>query len=74
VERLEIHCSVENLASAAIPRKLGYQHEATRRGLGYMNGQATDSMIWTLFADAYPNTPSASMQIRAYDVVGNSLL
>src|SRR5215510_4050536 len=68
VERTEIHCSVENLASAAIPRKLGYTHEATRRGLGYANGRATDSMIWTLFADAYPNTPSASMQIRAFDV------
>src|SRR4030095_3046685 len=56
VERMEIHCSVENVASAAIPHKLGYIHEATRRGLGYVNGQATDSMIWTLFADAYPDT------------------
>ena len=74
VERMEIHCSVENLASAAIPRKLGYIHEATRRRLGYANGKSSDSMIWTLFADEYPNTPSASAVIRAFDVVGNSLL
>jgi len=73
VERMEIHCSIENLASAAIPRKLGYIHEATRRRLGYANGKSTDSMIWTLFADEYPHTPSASATIRAFDVAGNSL-
>jgi RimJ/RimL family protein N-acetyltransferase len=74
VDRMEIHCSVENLASAAIPRKLGYVHEATRRRLGYANGKSSDSMIWTLFADEYANTPSAAAMIRAFDVVGNSLL
>jgi len=74
VDRMEIHCSVENLASASVPRKLGYTHEATRRRLGYANGKATDSMVWTLFADEYPNTPSASSVMRAFDVVGNSLL
>jgi len=74
VERMEIHCSVENLASAAVPRKLGYIHEANRRRLGYANGHATDSMIWTLFADEYPNTPSASTTIHAFDAIGNLLL
>ena len=73
VDRMEIHCSVENLASAAVPRKLGYIHEATRRRLTYANGKPSDSMVWTLFADEYPNTPSASAAIRAFDVAGNSL-
>ena len=74
VERMEIHCAVENLASAAIPRKLGYIHEATRRRMAYANGGPTDSMIWTLFADEYPHTPSVNAKIRAYDVVGNEIL
>lgn len=74
VDRVEIHCSVENLASAAVPRKLGYVHEATRRRLGQASGRSTDSMVWTLFADEYPNTPSATAPIRAFDVLGNSLL
>jgi RimJ/RimL family protein N-acetyltransferase len=74
VERLEIHCSVKNHASAAIPRKLGYTHEATRRGLGYANGRSSDAMIWTLFADEYPRTASAAVKFRAFDVLGNSLL
>ena len=74
VDRMEIHCSVENLASAAVPRKLGYVHEATRRRLGWAHGSSSDSMIWTLFADEYPNTPSALAVIRAFDIAGNSML
>jgi len=74
VERLEIHCSIQNHASAAIARKLGYTHEATRRGLGYANGRNTDSMIWTLLADEYPNTISVAAKIRALDAIGNSVL
>ena len=74
VERLEIHCSVLNFASAAIPRKLGYTHEATRRGLAYANGKNTDSMIWTLLAAEYANTPSSAAKFRAFDVVGNTLV
>ena len=74
VERMEIHCSVENLASAAVPRKLGYVHEATRRRLGFAHGEKTDQMIWTLFADEYPSTPCALVAIKAFDIVGNNLL
>ena len=74
VGRLEIHCSVQNHASAAIPRKLGYTHEATRRGLGYANGRATDAMIWTLLEQEYPNTACVSADLRAFDVLGNPLL
>ena len=74
VDRMEIHCAVENLASAAIPKKLGYVHEATRRRQSYANGKSSDSMIWTLFADEYPNTPNAVAKIHAFDVAGNSLL
>jgi RimJ/RimL family protein N-acetyltransferase len=74
VERLEIHCSIENLASAAVPRKLGYIHEATRRRLGFAHGDKTDQMIWTLFADEYPSTPCALAEIKAFDIVLNNLL
>ncbi len=74
VERMEIHCSIENLASAAVPRKLGYIHEATRRRLGFAHGDKTDQMIWTLFADEYPSTSCAAAEIKAFDIVGNNLL
>ena len=74
IERMEIHCSVENLASAAVPRKLGYIHEATRRRLGFAYGRQTDSMIWTLFADEYLSTPCASAELKAFDAGGKQLL
>ena len=74
VERMEIHCAVENAASAAVPRKLGYVHEATRRRLAFAYGQSSDRMIWTLFADEYPNTLNAKAEIKAFDVIGKQLL
>jgi len=73
VERMEIHCAVENIASAAVPRKLGYIHEATRRRLAFANGNPSDSMIWTLFADEYPNTPSTQAEIKAFDAIGRPM-
>jgi RimJ/RimL family protein N-acetyltransferase len=74
VQRMEIHCAIENIASAAVPRKLGFVHEATRRRLAFAFGGKSDSMIWTLFSDEYPNTPSVSAEIKVFDVVGNQLL
>jgi len=74
VERMEIHCAIENLASAAVPRKLGYVHEATRRRLAFAHGKKSDRMIWTLFADEYPSTPCAAAEIKAFDIVSNKLL
>jgi len=74
VERMEIHCAIENLASAAVPRKLGYVHEATRRRLAFAHGEKSDRMIWTLFADEYSSTSCAAAEIKAFDIVGNKLL
>lgn len=67
VERVEIHCAVENIRSAAVPRKLGYTQEARLRKRSFANGQLSDSLIWSLFADDYPGTLSAKLEIAAYD-------
>jgi RimJ/RimL family protein N-acetyltransferase len=75
VTRVEIRCDPRNTRSAAIPRKLGYQHEATlrRRILG-SDGQPRDAMIWTLLSDEFPASPAASAQIEAYDAAGLRIL
>jgi RimJ/RimL family protein N-acetyltransferase len=73
MERVEIHCSVTNHASAAVPRKLGYIHETTRRRLSYTREGPQDSMIWTLFKDEYPQTPSARANIAAFDAIGRKI-
>ena len=74
VDRVEIHCATENVRSAAIPRKLGYEQEATlRRRAEGVNGSPHDVMIWTLFREAYSGSPMAHAPIRAFDATGNEI-
>ena len=74
VDRVEIHCDPENVRSAAIPRKLGFVQEALlrRRAVG-PQGSPRDTMIWTLFREAYQDTPVAAVPIRAFDVTGSEI-
>lgn len=71
VRRVEIMCAPENAASAAIPAKLGFTHEATlkERALD-SDGEIRNLMIWTLFAADYPSSAAAKQTIRAYDCLG----
>jgi len=74
VDRVEIHCHPANAASAAIPRKLGFTHEATRRQVSRDSaGVPCDSMIWTLLASEYPESPAARLEIAAYDATGRRM-
>ncbi len=74
VDRVEIHCDPINLRSAAVPRKLGFTHEATlRRRDRSPDGKPRDTMIWTLFSMEYPNSPAAQAEIRMYDACGEPI-
>jgi RimJ/RimL family protein N-acetyltransferase len=74
VHRLEIHCDPDNLASASIPRKLGFTHEGTLRSkMPFLDGWI-DSMVWGLLETEYPNSPASKIKIKAFDANGNSLL
>jgi RimJ/RimL family protein N-acetyltransferase len=73
VERIEIRCDPANERSRAIPRKLGYAEEATlRRRLHYP--EVRDVVVYTLFRDDYPATPSANAAVEAYDAAGKRVL
>jgi RimJ/RimL family protein N-acetyltransferase len=73
VHRIEIHCDPGNLASAAVPRKLGFTHEGTLRAkTSFLDGWS-DSMIWGLLESEYPNSPSVKAEIKIFDVAGNAL-
>lgn len=75
VERVEIHCALDNARSAAVPRKLGFMHEATlRQRVPRPGGRARDVMIWSLLADEYPASPAAGAEIKAYDAAGHPIL
>lgn len=75
LERLEIRCDPANARSAAVPRKLGYTHEATLRGrVRNERGELHDAMIWTLFTDTYRSSPAAVAPVEAFDAAGVRVL
>lgn len=74
VHRLEIHCDPANLASAAIPRKLGFTHEGTLRAKTAFLDRWSDSMIWGLLEAEYPASPAAQAEIRAFDADGRQVV
>ena len=75
VERVEIHCDPNNAPSLAVPRKLGYVHEATlRKLLRTPQGNPRDTIVWTLLAEEYPGSPSSAAEIKAYDAMGGRIL
>ncbi|MCB0712403.1 MAG: GNAT family N-acetyltransferase [Ignavibacteriae bacterium] len=72
LHRLEIRCDPENGASEAIPRKLGFRLEATfRKHMTPGHDEPQDVMIWSMLNEEYHNTPSATIAVKAYDVLGN---
>lgn len=74
VDHIEIHCDPTNIASAGVARKAGYVHEATlRHRTKTPDGRPRDSMIWTLFADQYQDSPAAKAQITAFDAANQPL-
>lgn len=75
INRVEIHCDPTNVRSAAVPRKLGYTHEATlAQRLLKADGTWRDTMVWTLLAKDYPFSPCADADIKAFDVIGRRIL
>jgi RimJ/RimL family protein N-acetyltransferase len=75
VRRVEIHCDPTNERSAAVPRKLGFTHEATLRGRSLTaDGEERDSMIWSMVRDEYPGKAVAQAPLEAYDALGRRLL
>jgi len=74
VDWVEIRCVPNNVPSSSVPRKLGYTHEATLRNRrATPQGKAEGTMIWSLFADEFPNSPAAGAKICAFDVLGQAI-
>lgn len=75
VDRVEIHCAVENYKSAGVPDKLGFMHEGNRRRITKdADGKVHDSMIWTMLKEEYPNSIPSKALIQAYDAIGRRIM
>ncbi len=69
VRWVEIRCDPANLASQAIPRKLGFTHEATlKQRETTALGDLRDTMVWTLFQDQVQAAPE--LKLRFFDATG----
>lgn len=74
VERVEIHCDPANVRSAAVPRKLGYTHDATLPRRTMQLDTWRDAMIWSLFRENFDDSPAANAAVAAYDAAGRRII
>jgi len=74
VDWIEIRCDPRNVRSASVPHKLGYTHDTTlRKRRTTVQGKIEGTMVWSLFADEFPDSPAAQTEIRVFDVLGREM-
>jgi RimJ/RimL family protein N-acetyltransferase len=74
VERVEIHHSAGNDASAAVPKRLGFTLDATlRRRAHDADDVVRDLAVWSLFAHEYPASPARRLPVSARDCLGTDI-
>lgn len=73
VLRVEIRCDPKNTRSAAIPERLGYTLEGVLRSNRIERGKPRDTMLWSMLAGEFDNSPAAAVEIEAFDVLGNRI-
>ena len=75
INRIEIHCDPVNIASASIPKILGFTHDGTLRArTKNYKGEPKSSMIWSLFKQKYEQTQDLDIEISAFNAGGIQLL
>jgi RimJ/RimL family protein N-acetyltransferase len=75
LDRIEIRVEPENVRSRRIPERLGYAEEATLRGrIRNAQNEPRDVIVYSLFSDTYPESPSAQAELEAFDAAGTKLL
>jgi RimJ/RimL family protein N-acetyltransferase len=72
---VEIRCARSNVASAGVPPKLGFVHEATLRDrLALPRGVVEDALVFTMLAKDYLASAAARIPIAAVDAAGRKVL
>ncbi|RLI63925.1 MAG: N-acetyltransferase [Promethearchaeia archaeon] len=70
IHLVEIHCDPKNVASATIPKKLNFQHEATLRDrVLNERGEPRDAMIWSINLEEYQRSRAKNLDIKAFNVL-----
>src|SRR5207253_4227507 len=53
MNRVEMHCGVENTRSRKIPEKLGFREEGVIRQAGWLHDRFVDTVIYGMLADEW---------------------
>jgi RimJ/RimL family protein N-acetyltransferase len=71
---VEIRCATKNVASAGVPPKLGFVHEATLKDrLTLTSGEVDDALIFTMLARDYETSAAKRIAFSAFDAAGRKL-
>jgi RimJ/RimL family protein N-acetyltransferase len=71
---VEIKVATTNVASAAVPLKLGFVHEATlKQRLLLTNGKVDDAQVFTMLARDYDASAARRIPFAAFDAAGRKL-
>lgn len=74
LRRMEIHCSPLNVASAGVPRKLGFEHALTISGCVLQpKMDRREDMIWVMLRSRYPRSPAAATPYEAFNAIGEAM-
>lgn len=71
---VEIRTATKNVASAGVPPKLGFVHEATlKHRLTHASGEIDDALVFTLLAGDYDASAAKRIPFTAFDAAGRKL-
>jgi RimJ/RimL family protein N-acetyltransferase len=71
---VEIRCATTNAASAGVPPKLGFVHEATLKDrLVLSNGAIDDALVFTMLSRNYAASAAKRIAMTAFDAAGRTL-
>ena len=65
LNRVEIHCAVENRASRGIPARLGFREEGRLRQAEWLYDHFVDHVVYAVLAAEWPGTAAAVPDARS---------
>ena len=74
LDRIQISCDPNNLASKSIPKKLGFIHDDTLNNTKVdVHGNPRGDMIWTMHKEDYFKSELVNFELTAFDVTGKKI-
>jgi RimJ/RimL family protein N-acetyltransferase len=74
LERLDVRCGVDNIASAGVARKVGFVLEGTlRHRRNRPEDSASDDLAFSMIRSDFDASPAARVACRAFDIVGTTI-